>query len=180
MASSSDGIGDVTSDARGSGARFNAGKVPVELIPIDILVADVAARLPDSFARSRGPQEALRVLDCLGSFQVGDVDASHALLAMDADWPVDCARVFEYGARKYAAWNWAKGMAWSVPMACAVRHLLAILRGEELDKESGLPHRGHVACNLVMLAQFERTYPEGDDRPVKYLQPAQLSLDFAV
>jgi hypothetical protein len=83
---------------------------------------------------------------------------------MDDPW-MDCAAVFDYGRKKYATWNWAKGMPWSVPMACAVRHCLAILRGEENDPESGLPHRGHVACNLVMLAQYEHTYLEGDDRP---------------
>lgn len=91
------------------------------------------------------------------------------------DWWTDCALVFDYGRKKYAEWNWAKGMAWSIPLACAVRHLLAILRGEENDPESGLPHRGHVACNLVMLAQYEATYHEGDDRPTKWLTPQKAA-----
>ena len=30
-------VGDVTSDARGSGARFNDGKPPLDLIPLRIL-----------------------------------------------------------------------------------------------------------------------------------------------
>ncbi len=81
----------------------------------------------------------------------------------------DCADVFDYGRKKYAAWNWTKGMAWSIPTACIIRHCLAILDGETVDPESGLPHRGHIACNVVMLIQYEQTFKEGDDRPVKWL-----------
>ena len=56
-------------------------------------------------------------------------------------------------------------MAWSVPLACAARHLRAIIRGEHLDPESHESHRGHVFCNIVMLMTYTRTYVEGDDRP---------------
>lgn len=121
-------IGDVNSAERGSGARYNDGKVPYELIP------GVALE--------------------------------------------DCARVFDYGRRKYAAWNWAKGMAWMVPFGCLLRHLFAWARGEDNDPESGLPHLGHAMCNLVMLSTFARTYPEGDDRPKEWLNtPADKALD---
>jgi len=72
-----------------------------------------------------------------------------------------------YGRRKYAGWNWAKGMAWSIPLECAVRHILALLVGEEIDPESGLSHRGHAQCNIIMLITFLETYPEGDDRPAR-------------
>lgn len=108
-------IGDVNSTARGSGARYNDGKVALDLIPG---------------------------------------------IALE-----DCARVFDYGRKKYAAWNWAKGMQWMVVFACLLRHLYAWARGEDNDPESGLPHLGHAMCNLVMLATFARTYREGDDRP---------------
>lgn len=83
----------------------------------------------------------------------------------------DEARVWMYGQQKYAAWNWAKGMAWSVPLACALRHLSAWQKGEELDPESGLPHLAHVMCNIRMLTLYAKTYPEGDDRPPKELMP---------
>ena len=65
------------------------------------------------------------------------------------------------------SWNWAKGMAWSVPFACLMRHLAAWQRGEEVDAESGLPHLAHAMCNLRMLTLFSKTYKEGDDRPPK-------------
>ena len=83
----------------------------------------------------------------------------------------DEARVWAYGEKKYAAWNWAKGMAWSVPFACAMRHLAAWQRGEENDAESGLPHLAHAMCNLRMLTLFSKTYPEGDNRPPKEMMP---------
>jgi hypothetical protein len=113
------GIGDVNSNERGSGARYNDSKPDLSLIP-------------------------------LGTLE-------------------DEARVWMYGKAKYAAWNWAKGMDWSVPYACLLRHMAAWQRGEENDPESGLPHLAHAACNLRMLTLFSRTYPEGDDRPTQWL-----------
>lgn len=77
----------------------------------------------------------------------------------------DEARVWMYGKAKYAAWNWAKGMPWSVPFACLMRHLAAWQRGEENDAETGLPHLAHAMCNLRMLTLYAKGYPAGDDRP---------------
>lgn len=77
----------------------------------------------------------------------------------------DECKVWMYGKAKYAAWNWAKGMAWSVPFACALRHLAAWQRGEENDPESGLPHLDHAMCNLRMLKLYSKNFTEGDDRP---------------
>jgi hypothetical protein len=77
-----------------------------------------------------------------------------------------------HGARKYAAWNWAKGMPWSVPMACALRHIAAWQKGEDIDPESGQPHLAHAMCNLRMLSLYAKTYPEGDDRPKKWFGDA--------
>lgn len=151
-------VGDVNSNARGSGARFNDGKPDLSLIPLDIIA--------ESFSGPFDTPRTATTLRYLGDFQrTGNVAyLDSALMAMRDSWP-DCARVFEYGKRKYAAWNWAKGMAWSIPIACAARHALAELNGEVNDPESGLPHRGHRMCNLVMLRTFVETYPEGNDLP---------------
>lgn len=73
------------------------------------------------------------------------------------------ADVFQYGAEKYAAWNWAKGQPWSVPLECAMRHIAALQRGEMIDPESGHPHFGHLLCNAIMLSHFYMYYPEGND-----------------
>lgn len=150
-------VGDVTSTARGSGARYNDGKPDLSLIPLKLLVINY---------KEDSGNEVVEALRWLGNFQqTGNVaDLDEAIGWLDESW-ADCARVFEYGKRKYAAWNWAKGMAWSIPIACAARHALAELNGETNDPESGLPHRGHLMCNLVMLRTFVETYPEGNDLP---------------
>jgi hypothetical protein len=158
-----DGIGDVHSDAKGSGARFNGGKPPYELIPASIL--------HDFFAHGAGDAapDPIAALGALGDFQARRGEDHDALLNvlhwLGAQGWDECAYVFDYGRGKYAAWNWAKGMAWSVPIACTTRHLLAMIRGEQDDPESGKPHRGHVFCNIVMLYTYGRTFIEGDDRP---------------
>ena len=77
-------------------------------------------------------------------------------------------KVMAKGAEKYSAWNWAKGMPWSTPYACAMRHLAAWYRGETNDAETGENHIDHAICNLLMLKHFADTYQDGDDRPVAY------------
>ncbi len=163
-------VGSLASDLKGSGARFNAGKVAVDLIPVWIIYQWASDTYGDHATDEQ--LEALELLAVLADWQSGATEGTTLLNAFSGDWITDCAKVFDYGRHKYAAWNWAKGMAWSVPTGCAVRHLLAILNGEANDvgpQGSGLPHRGHVACNFVMLAQYEQTFREGDDRPLQWL-----------
>lgn len=74
-------------------------------------------------------------------------------------------RVLERGSEKYSAWNWAKGMPWSTPYACAMRHLAAWYKGETNDAETGENHIDHAICNLLMLKHFAEAYPNEDDRP---------------
>ena len=156
-------IGDINSAAPGSGARFNDGKAPLELLPIS-LVAQYHHGLNGFWNE---PTRPVLALYWLGQFQAGGgmFHLREALQAIIGDDWSECAHVFDYGRKKYAEWNWAKGMPWSVPLACAARHLLAVERGEELDAESGRTHYGHAACNIVMLLTYLSTYREGDDRP---------------
>lgn len=74
------------------------------------------------------------------------------------------ADVLEYGATKYDDHNWRRGMKWSVPYSCAMRHLLKWFEGEERDEESGREHLSHVMANIAMLVEFSKTCPELDDR----------------
>lgn len=75
------------------------------------------------------------------------------------------SRVFAFGAKKYAAWNWAQGMAWSRIVGSARRHLLAYAQGQDDDPESGLPHSAHVGCNLAMLYHYVLYNVGTDDLP---------------
>ncbi len=109
-------VGDVTSAAKGSGARANKGKVAFSLVPFHLLVGT--------------------------------------------------ARVFMGGKYKYAPFNWAKGMAWSICVDCLFRHLFKWwFLSEDVDEESGEHHLDHMICNLLMLKHYTLAYKEGDDRP---------------
>ena len=115
-------VGDPNSDEPGSGARANAGKPDLSLVPLHLLE------------------------------------------------PV--ARVFMHGRDRkkdpYPAWNWAKGMPWTVPFACMLRHAAAWFRGQTLDPESGQSHVAHVIANGFMLLHYEASFPAGDDRPTQF------------
>lgn len=76
------------------------------------------------------------------------------------------AEVLTFGAEKYDAWNWSKGIAYSRVYAALQRHLTAWWAGEPLDEESGKSHLAHAACCLMFLTAFEeRGMEEWDDRP---------------
>jgi len=159
-------VGDVNSSARGSGARFNDGKPELHLIPLNItaclfaLVQHTDYRAPSSHPANR-VQQALFHLSLWQDDQA-TMHLYDALMCLD-DPLRQAADVFSYGAKKYAAWNWCKGMAWSIPVSCALRHALAVIEGEIDDPESQHSHEGHLACNLIMLIHFDRTFPEGND-----------------
>lgn len=158
-----DAVGDVTSNERGSGARFNAGKPKVDYIPMRVLL--------DALFGFKGISNdktlLLEVAGYIAAFEEGnDTAAAQALdLLFEKGFLKDTCDQFDFGAKKYAAWNWAKGMAWSVPLACMKRHWLKLVAGEATDEESGVSHCGAIGCNLVMLVHFVRHYREGDDRP---------------
>lgn len=182
-------VGDVKSNARGSGARYNDGKPALELIPLRLIGMQFLAENID-FGDNRAPAAANALIH-LGGFQErnaadGMTDAAHlrfAIASLNGDFNAwyECARVFDYGRKKYAAWNWSKGMQWSVVLGCVGRHLLAIINGEENDPESGLSHRGHAMCNIVMLLTFLEVYPEGDDRmPASIFNPPAPSVETLV
>lgn len=172
-------VGDVNSTARGSGARYNAGKPSLELLPLRIIYEYFMELYCECDDDALTYSDALACLWSLALWQeTGDAkhlrNALMGFTLMQGECILtESARVFDYGRKKYAEWNWAKGMAWSIPLGCAVRHLMAMMDGELLDPESGLPHRGHVASNIVMLLTFMQNYPEGDDRP-RMLAPVPL------
>ena len=59
----------------------------------------------------------------------------------------------EYGANKpeYGRNNWKKGMEWSRLVDAAQRHGLAIVKGEDIDTDSGNHHVAHMLASIHML-----------------------------
>lgn len=56
----------------------------------------------------------------------------------------------EYGARKYAPDNWRKiDEGETRYKEAAMRHLAAVMEGESVDQESGLPHLAHVIVSCL-------------------------------
>lgn len=103
-------------------------------------------------------------LDSATKFDNGKEDWS--LMPWFALRPV--ARVWTYGANKYAAWNFMKGdgMSWSRVSSAAVRHLTAWQEGEDIDQESGQLHLAHLCCCVLMLLAYQLTprCSKNDDR----------------
>lgn len=63
-------------------------------------------------------------------------------------------RVLEFGAAKYGRDNWKKGLPPQEILDSLMRHLADLMAGEKNDKESGLPHIGHIMCNAMFFSYF--------------------------
>lgn len=79
----------------------------------------------------------------------------------------EIAWILTFGAKKYDAWNWANGIAYSRVFGAILRHLWAWWLGENLDPESGRSHLAHASCGLLFLMTYEKYNREFDDRFVR-------------
>lgn len=187
-------IGDLNSDARGSGARKRAGKPQWAQLPIwalpDLVGAWFRLRI------SPTTPSTADLLFALGRWQQGESDAlddamvltfwfmahlrGFSLESMHPPLVVldQVVRVLEFGAKKYKVGNWAKGMPWSVCFASAMSHATKYISGDAVDAESGLPHLAHLMCNLLFLKAYQTHYPEGDDR-IKEFRAPPAAIDLA-
>lgn len=73
------------------------------------------------------------------------------------------AQVLTFGAKKYAAHNWRKGITTSRLIAAAFRHLFTYLGEQDKDQETGLSHVAHAMCCCMFLLGLE-SKKEFDDR----------------
>lgn len=62
----------------------------------------------------------------------------------------------EFGAQKYAPDNWKKGLDKKEILESTMRHLAALMDGEDKDKESGISHMGHIQCNAMFFNYFNK------------------------
>lgn len=82
---------------------------------------------------------------------------------LDADALEGLAKVLTFGAKKYAAHNWRGGISNSRLLAALLRHSFAIVKGETIDPESGLPHIDHVGCCWMFLSNNLKNRPDLND-----------------
>ncbi len=93
------------------------------------------------------------------------------------DAAAEVVKVLQFGAKKYAARNWERGIAHSRTFAATQRHLVAwFYHGEDHDPETGIHHLAHAGCEVLFALAFE-TRGQGalvldtgetlDDRPCR-------------
>lgn len=75
-------------------------------------------------------------------------------------------RVMRGGAEKYGPYNWRdQGVTLSVYYDAAMRHLMALWEGEDVDPESGEPPEAHVMACMAILIDAREAGKLNDDRP---------------
>lgn len=74
------------------------------------------------------------------------------------------AEVLTDGEIKYASHNWRKGFKWSRIVDALMRHLSMWNAGMDKDPDSGRSNLGAVLFCAMVLAEFEETHKELDDR----------------
>lgn len=72
--------------------------------------------------------------------------------------------VLAFGADKYAARNWERGMSYGRVFAALMRHLWAWWAGNDRDSETGFSHLHHAACCVMFLIAYEQRGVGTDDR----------------
>jgi hypothetical protein len=77
----------------------------------------------------------------------------------------EIAKVLTFGAEKYEARNWEKGMNWSRAFGALQRHLTRWFHGQDKDKETRLTHLANAGCCLFFLLAWELRSVGTDDRP---------------
>lgn len=75
-------------------------------------------------------------------------------------------KVLMFGANKYEAHNWKKGLKYSVISESLQRHLYAFMEGQDNDPESKLSHLGHILCNAMFLSWMFIFRKDLDDRNI--------------
>tara|TARA_B110000908_G_C10248279_1_gene450213 strand:- start:1780 stop:2163 length:384 start_codon:yes stop_codon:yes gene_type:complete len=77
------------------------------------------------------------------------------------------AKVFEFGAKKYGAFNWradGENTEWRRSFSSLQRHLYAWSECEDTDPDSGLDHLSHAASQLMIMICHAKNHPEMDNR----------------
>ena len=83
---------------------------------------------------------------------------------LEPEWLLDVGDVLKYGCKKYAEQNWRQGIGYTRIIGSIIRHLTCIMAGQDIDKESGLPHIAHLSCNAMFLSWYMKHRREFDDR----------------
>ena len=89
----------------------------------------------------------------------------------------EMAKVMTYGAKKYSADNWRKGLSFTSCLDSLERHIAKFKIGQDYDEETGLHHLAHAMANCSFIMEYSLTHPELDNRQHKYLHIPKIGLD---
>lgn len=108
--------------------------------------------IPDSirkaFQQSAEKSEYPTPLPSAGLRETGKLPVN----LVPAEFNLILAAILEHGAYKYAPHNFEKGMDPDDLLRGAESHLMALKAGVIYDPQSGLPHAGHAAWNMLTFA----------------------------
>lgn len=113
----------------------------------------------------------IRITSSTGG-QKGTKPERHALLPKKGIAAI--ARVFAFGAVKYAAHNWRRRYDWDLSIDALQRHIDAFVDGETFDPESKLPHLAHAGFHILVLLTWLEEDGEGVDNPFDTRWPAAM------
>jgi hypothetical protein len=114
--------------------------------------------------------------DTAGGLRYNDGKTRWDLVDFESLEPM--VQVLMYGANKYTTYNpdgsvkssgannWKKGLKVLSIFSSMLRHTFSLMRGENNDPESGLPHIGHIQCNALFIAYMLKKRKDLDDRAV--------------
>jgi len=101
----------------------------------------------------------------------------------------EIAKVYTNGAEKYTerndngdilfdgSNNWRNGLSWMDCIASAKRHIEKFINGVDIDDETKTLHVANACWNLMTIIDFYNTFPQGDDRPKRFLNQPKIGLD---
>jgi hypothetical protein len=136
-------------------------KSQVEEVPLNPIVSAFNERAKSIHVDSSNipvvniPNQEIRVTNEKGGTKADGLKPRPTLLLRSMPDAVQSViRILEYGAKKYDDNNWKKVESHRYDDA-ALRHILAYLSGEELDKETSESHLSHAITCLLFRLQLD-------------------------
>jgi len=84
---------------------------------------------------------------------------------------------FNHGAKKYAPYNYLKGLSKAALIGSIERHTWAIKAGADIDADSGLPHLCLLASSVAMLVESHTQEVILEDRDVDLPVPVKYDVE---
>lgn len=146
------------------GLKYDNNKTPMDLLPPCAVSEFLSYSQEEPFSATGNPTRSLRSLfhfwSCgedsflTESLIYISLEVGPGSLSLDESRPIllmGISDVLGFGAKKYAAHNWANGIKISRNFAAACRHICKYMKGQVNDEESGLNHLFHAGCDIMFI-----------------------------